>query len=815
MKKKYWINSMLGLLISSLLTAQNFSGLQNKILVKANDMSAEIGNVLGSFFTKNFKGSVDSVKVLFDSEKELQLQIYFTGFENGYMKINVTDASKANQASVAQLGIDLTGKTSPQLCALKLKDDFPKGQFLESPFLKIESLKSQNKVFGIGAGFILNKKWKVDLDAENVVIQVKPRPLGSAALLKASEVKDVIPTKKILFDPKFMYLPLKTEVVKPVREIKVINHLPGSLQSYRGKMQYTIPTGLRPIENTKTLSDNISGTWINTDANTSGITKLIITNNNQLEAFGKCSPTDCQWGKVPLTDKGNNSFEAIYDFSFKTSKLSLSYANNEIIVSNSDIYKDGRGSRANTYSFKKNFVVAALLVKPIYSIKDYAIVKPVATGAATDYSSKGADNASIYLWNGLKSDIEIEKPQDISNINMNIFPDKNPNSGVFYFLPADYHLKWEEKEMPEKGYNFSILYGGQSASDNSAPVRMSAKLTAGISNREVNFIKTLLKASISNVKDLKILPLRENPVFSFQSILTSQYNIPQNKIAVESSTDLSQDIRVAWQTDADTKEFIQTALTAREGIPASVILKPQAEGIIDQQVPVNINLADNRTLGKITLDPATWRAGKWRNKTPYPLLLKYLNILKITEENGSKIPIIYSWSLDNIIVPSKAQLSFDASLVPVWLDAQESALMWIDYSIPDCKSCDQAVFEAVTGGVSGNKTYQAKFTIPPAVFDSMKADYFIVTIRSKQVDPNGESVMELPNTLKITRQADKEFSLGPLYLGSDGKVQFEYKMTIATTDGDFIKSEQWNNSTEKDILLGKSFVKGIFSSINH
>ena len=143
MKKKYSTFFISGLLFFHLSTAQNFSGLQNKALVKANDMTVEITNVLEALFNKNFKGSVDSVKVLSDTEKELQLQIFFSGYENGYMKINVMDDKKANQVPVAQVGLDLTGKTSPQICTLKLKEDFPKGQLLESPFMKIETLKNK------------------------------------------------------------------------------------------------------------------------------------------------------------------------------------------------------------------------------------------------------------------------------------------------------------------------------------------------------------------------------------------------------------------------------------------------------------------------------------------------------------------------------------------------------------------------------------------------------------------------------------------------------------------------------------------------
>jgi len=42
-----------------------------------------------------------------------------------------------------------------------------------------------------------------------------------------------------------------------------------------------------------------SGTWLNNDSGTSGITRIIITNAGQtlnVHPYGKCSPTDCDWG---------------------------------------------------------------------------------------------------------------------------------------------------------------------------------------------------------------------------------------------------------------------------------------------------------------------------------------------------------------------------------------------------------------------------------------------------------------------------------------------------------------------------------------
>ncbi|MEO8582838.1 MAG: hypothetical protein ABI415_03515 [Flavitalea sp.] len=805
---RYLTFPILLLLASSLSFAQNISGLLNKKLNKIDDVGSVLESGIGALLGGGkIKGSIDSVIVLNDGEHDLQLKIYYTGFENAFLKVQASNAQKQKQEEIVKSETQLATTSTPIICSLTLKPDLTKGLSLESPFLKVEITKDNNKP-GQVVNYSLNKQWKIDLDPQNVVINIKPQPIGSAGTLHENEVKDGVPAKQIIFDASRLYYTPKVEakVNTHATEIKATNYRSaGSVRMATGPQRmhlfFKMPFGI--------LSDDISGTWANGDANTTGITKLIISNNQQVQVFGKCSPTDCDWGKVALSDLGNNSFRSEYNFSFKKTHISISHTGDQLTVVEQNQFSDNRGATAYTYIFRKNAAVNTVLMTQKLSIKEYAVFQSRNPAPAVDYSAKGADNKPIYLWGDLKSDIDIEKPQDISNINMNIFPDKNPASGVYYFLPADYHLRYENRSSPEKGYNLSILYGSSTDSSD-APVHMSAKLTSGISTREISFIKTLLKASIPSAKELRIMPLRENPAFSFQSYLTSQYNIPQNNISVQSSTDLSNDIRVDWQTDAPTKEFIQTALTSREGLGASVILKPSSETIIDQQIPVTINLADGRTLGKIILDPATWRTKRWQNATPYPLHLKHLNILKLSQADRS--PIIYSWSLDEATVPSQAQVSCDPSLVPTWLDKQESVLMWIDYAIEDCKSCDEKVIDAITGGVSSNRSQMVRFTIPPVVFDSLHASYFLVNIRSIQLDPKAENIKESGSILKITKANDKDFTAGPLFIPTGGSLSYEYKITMATDDGEFREMGKWISATENEILLGKTKLRELFSA---
>jgi hypothetical protein len=52
------------------------------------------------------------------------------------------------------------------------------------------------------------------------------------------------------------------------------------------------------------------GTWVNTNPNTRAITHFVVKstspNNLTIQVFGKCSPTDCDWGQTTLLTYGSN-----------------------------------------------------------------------------------------------------------------------------------------------------------------------------------------------------------------------------------------------------------------------------------------------------------------------------------------------------------------------------------------------------------------------------------------------------------------------------------------------------------------------------
>ncbi|MCG6138298.1 MAG: hypothetical protein MET45_27360 [Nostoc sp. LLA-1] len=102
------------------------------------------------------------------------------------------------------------------------------------------------------------------------------------------------------------------------------------------------------------------GTWVNRDSNTRGITRLVITsaggNKLNIRVFGKCHPTDCDWGSKSLATYGTNVQDtdhkyasANYNKNFANSFLTLGHSGNQIMLQNYTQFLDN-SNRQNYYS---------------------------------------------------------------------------------------------------------------------------------------------------------------------------------------------------------------------------------------------------------------------------------------------------------------------------------------------------------------------------------------------------------------------------------------------------------------------------------
>jgi hypothetical protein len=127
------------------------------------------------------------------------------------------------------------------------------------------------------------------------------------------------------------------------------------------------------------------GSWVNTNVNTRGITRLVIqsSGSNQLSihVFGKCSPTDCDWGTKQLVTYGTNVQDTnhyfattVYNQGFENSLLTLHAVNgNQILLEDFTQFLDNSGRQ--NYHSADSFKRLPILRPPVPRLQG-TILKP-------------------------------------------------------------------------------------------------------------------------------------------------------------------------------------------------------------------------------------------------------------------------------------------------------------------------------------------------------------------------------------------------------------------------------------------------------
>lgn len=104
------------------------------------------------------------------------------------------------------------------------------------------------------------------------------------------------------------------------------------------------------------------GTWVNVNKATRDLIKVVISASGtalSVEAYGACSPTPCDWGKVSglayaanVSSSAAVAFSAHYTFSFAQVILTGHLQGSELIVESFTQFTDGSG-RSNMYNSDK------------------------------------------------------------------------------------------------------------------------------------------------------------------------------------------------------------------------------------------------------------------------------------------------------------------------------------------------------------------------------------------------------------------------------------------------------------------------------
>lgn len=437
-------------------------------------------------------------------------------------------------------------------------------------------------------------------------------------------------------------------------------------------------------------------------------------------------------------------------------------------------------------------------VKPVVQFNP-VLMKPLQlTKEQVDKGAKGPGNAAISLWDEIRSDVNFDFGENgITNVSTDIFPDQNEQSGYYYYYPASYNLKWDRDES----YQLKILYGA-AIENQGTQVNMFVQLTPAVGTKEKSMVETLVKeyTSKNNLPFEKLLPvpLSAVPQVDLSSHLNSLYQVPSDKV-VTTVSGLFDPVDVAWPMDSKKADDFMVGLKEVD-LNGTMILQPQGE-MPEVNVPVRISLDDEMVLGRIELSPASWRSQKWKNEMPFPVRLKYIHALFLNkDEQGVTVPFIYSWDLQNKVIPVLAEASINASAVPRLVDTKAERI-WIDYAVPGCNDCSDKVLNELMGGTT--RAREQRIEVVSYVKERTGALVIEIQLRSALADTKGQQIIELP-PLKINEDGESYY-LGPLFVPQDKKTEYEYRIKLVT-DEDVLQSD-WIYSTEPSLYLNKKLVE--------
>jgi hypothetical protein len=417
--------------------------------------------------------------------------------------------------------------------------------------------------------------------------------------------------------------------------------------------------------------------------------------------------------------------------------------------------------------------------------------------------AKGPGTQAFSLWDEIRSDpgvnFDFSQEYKITNVNFDIFPDKNENSGYYYYFPASYSLQWDK----ENSYQLKFLYGSADATTGEGMINMFMTITPSVSVGERRMIEALVRDhAVRNGKPFeKLMPLpwKESPKVDFAGILTSNYDVPADKIHTM-ATDIFDPVQVSWPMTSKKADDFMVALKS-VNFQGNLQLVPEGE-LTGINIPVKIALGNDQTFGKIILQGNRWRGQLIKNEMPFPVRMKYIHALVLNqEENGYKTPYIYSWNLNDQDVPVLASVRINDATIPGFLDSKAER-MWIEYSVPSCQPCmDKVINELTSGTISARQ--QKIEVVSYGIIERTGAYVIEVTVRSKFADPKGQSIMEI-TPLKV-KADDQSYQIGPLFIPEEQKLEFEYKIKLVT-DNEVLNSD-WIYATEPTLYLTKSLVE--------
>jgi len=622
----------------------------------------------------------------------------------------------------------------------ELPDRIAEGTEFQTHYVSFQFKKLGQSIPGIEWRYPLLKHWTKTVSPENLVVSVTPSPLGQAAHLPAT-----LSTARPL--PKPPQLNIRTELLQPRYQLKRLDNV--QLQPQE-----------RPSSNPQTVKP---------------VTQIM--------------------QPAVVTSASRKLATAAEDKPSSSNQLTINPDTLRQISTPQLAHKIKLSDRQQKILTQTDVVRARL---PAAQLKNI-------TGLKQEDRARGAQGPgeqTIDLLSIIHADTDIPLNQ-ILGIHRYLHLDRNPDSGVLYYVPRDFNLRW----TPDNGFDLNMLYA---AVEEGAPgqVLMALRLESGVRAHDNPLIRQLAQAYRKlrqrglKVEVVRPLPVTsKHPVVNLADSLGAHFDIPSDDLVATVFSDVLAEIEVSWVTDEITKENIELVLGRGNGLGGDVTFTLDGVPKTQVSIPARVRLADHATFGRIPWE----RNRQWRNRTPYPLRLKRLHALVFDDDT----PMVYSWQLGDAEVPPQARVDWQAEAIPVWIDTKASR-MWIEYAVvDDCSNCTEAVMRDITYGANRAASRESVRIVTLTPLADLGAAEISVRLRSRYFDSEGS---ELQTRTPIVVDADRsEFDAGQVYLverqaGEERPDDplFEYQIEVVMPDGTIHQpdSDHWVPGHRSRLLIG-------------
>lgn len=427
------------------------------------------------------------------------------------------------------------------------------------------------------------------------------------------------------------------------------------------------------------------------------------------------------------------------------------------------------GSTAN-----KSWKFDAIL--PIHSrLVISGIMLPPQIPSSVDTEPQGVGNDKIELL----ANIEDPEFRDSDFLGIEVYEDKNPDSGVFYYHPLYYSLAWNGTDSK---YDMDITYGSGAEEKQ---VRMGMILSSSHLLQHKQFVSKMLEKQYENFAgDLR--EIGGEAQVTLPESLSSLFGVSKEDISARPPA-LNQ-VVISWKTDPVGQETLVAALTGQLGVSGEVYLYPNGKDSRHYAVPLYANLASRRTFGHIEWN----RDDGWLNTTAYPIVMRKMHALKI----GNAVSVT-TWDLGAKLVPPKTQVEWIPTQVPTNL-LQDFQHVWFDYDVRDCSNCDLAAVATILDDIADvtAKILNINVLSPIAACNLGGA---VMKLRSRYMNAGQNSSA----TVDINLNDESQYEQALYYSGETHSGQIaEYQLLGILPSGKPLQSNDWRPIEDLVLYVG-------------